>query len=100
VLVPPERLERWLDNAAGRHGAFAEVVADADGVTVTCADGAVLRLDPPLGWDGPGPTPLARLGAAARSRHRVAVLLVRRSSTTRWRPPSGCSGRTSRPASG
>ncbi|MEI4281206.1 acVLRF1 family peptidyl-tRNA hydrolase, partial [Klenkia terrae] len=81
VLVPPERLERWLDNAAGRHGAFADVVADADGVTVTCVDDAVLRLDPPLGWDGPGPTPLARLGAAARSRHRVAVLLVRRG---RW----------------
>ena len=79
--MPPERLERWLDNAAGRHGAFADVLPDAEGVTVTCADGAVLRLDPPLGWDGPGSAPLARLGVAARSRHRVAVLLIRRG---RW----------------
>ncbi|WP_242653827.1 acVLRF1 family peptidyl-tRNA hydrolase [Klenkia soli] len=81
MLVPPERVERWLDNAAGRHGAFVDVAADAAGVTVTCADGAVLRLDPPFGWDGTGPAALTRLGAAARSRHRVAVLLVRRG---RW----------------
>ncbi len=81
VLVPPERVERWLDNAAARHGAFVDVVADDVGVTVTCADGAVLGLHPPLGWDGPGPAALARLGVAARSPHRVAVLLVRRG---RW----------------
>lgn len=81
VLVPPERVERWLDNAAARHGSFADVVADDDGVTVTCADGEVLRLVPPFGWDGAGPAALTRLGAAARSRHRVAVLLVRRG---RW----------------
>ncbi|MCO7218215.1 acVLRF1 family peptidyl-tRNA hydrolase [Klenkia sp. PcliD-1-E] len=81
VLVPPARLERWLDNAAGRHGAFADVRPDDEGVTVTCADGAVLRLVPPFGWDGPGPAALTRLGTAARSAHRVAVLLVRRG---RW----------------
>ncbi len=81
VLVPPARVERWLDNAATRHGSFADVAADAEGVTVTCADGAVLRLVPPLGWDGPGPAALTRLGTAARSAHRVAVLLVRRG---RW----------------
>ena len=81
VLVPPERVERWLDNAAARHGAFADVAADAAGVTLTCADGAVLRLVPPFGWDGSGPAALTRLGVAARSRHRVAVLLVRRG---RW----------------
>lgn len=81
VLVPPDRVERWLDNAAARHGSFADLDADADGITVTCADGAVLRLDPPFGWDGPGPAAVTRLGAAARSRHRVAVLLVRRG---RW----------------
>ncbi|MEI4270425.1 acVLRF1 family peptidyl-tRNA hydrolase [Klenkia sp. LSe6-5] len=81
VLVPPERVERWLDNAAARHGAFTDVVADAVGVTVTCADGELLRLVPPFGWDGAGPAALTRLGAAARTRHRVAVLLVRRG---RW----------------
>jgi hypothetical protein len=41
----------------------------------------VLRLVPPFGWDGAGPAALTRLGAAARSAHRVAVLLVRRG---RW----------------
>jgi hypothetical protein len=81
VLVPPERVERWLDNAAARHGAFTDVVPDVEGVTLTCADGAVLRLVPPFGWDGAGPAALTRLGVAARSRHRVAVLLVRRG---RW----------------
>ena len=81
VAVPPERVERWLDNAAARHGAFTDVVPDAEGVTVTCADGDVVRLVPPFGWDGAGPAALARLGVAARSRHRVAVLLVRRG---RW----------------
>jgi hypothetical protein len=81
VLVPPARVERWLDNAADRHGAFVEVDAGAEGVVLTCADGAVLRLVPPFGWDGSGPTALTRLGVAARSRHRVAVLLVRRG---RW----------------
>ncbi|SCX44801.1 hypothetical protein SAMN03159343_1477 [Klenkia marina] len=81
VLVPPERVERWLDNAAARHGSFADVAADAEGVMLTCADGDVLRLVPPFGWDGPGPAALTRLGVAARSRHRVAVLLVRRG---RW----------------
>ena len=81
VLVPPGRVERWLDNAAARHGAFVEVDAGAEGVVLTCADGAVLRLEPPFGWDGAGPAALTRLGVAARSRHRVAVLLVRRG---RW----------------
>ncbi|WP_448615219.1 acVLRF1 family peptidyl-tRNA hydrolase [Modestobacter sp. URMC 112] len=79
--VAPERLGRWLDGVAERHGAFTEVVADPDGtVRTTSADGTTLTLRAPFGW-APGPGVLTALAAGAREPHRAAVLLVRRG---RW----------------
>jgi hypothetical protein len=78
--VAPERLGRWLDGVAERHGAFAEV-READGVVhVTCADTTTLTLRAPFDWI-PGPALLTSLTTAAREPRRAGVLLVRRG---RW----------------
>lgn len=78
--VVPERLGRWLDGVAERHGTFTEV-READGVVhVTCADSTTLILRAPFPW-APGPALLTSLTTAAREPHRAAVLLVRRG---RW----------------
>jgi hypothetical protein len=79
--VAPERLGRWLDGVAERHGAFADVQVEDDGsLAVTCADTTTLRLTAPYGWT-PGPAALTTFTAAARAPRRTAVLLVRRG---RW----------------
>jgi hypothetical protein len=78
--VAPERLGRWLDGVADRHGAFADVALDGDAVRVTCDDTTVVTLRAPFGWN-PGPALLTSFTAAAREPHRAAVLLVRRG---RW----------------
>src|SRR4051812_45545008 len=78
--VVPERLGRWLDGVAERHGAFAEVVLDDGAVRITCDDGTTVALRAPFEWT-PGPALLSGFTAAARQPHRVAVLLVRRG---RW----------------
>ena len=79
--IPPERLGRWLDGVAERHGRFTDVRVDDDGaVRVDCADTTTLTLTAPYGW-APGPAPLTAFTAAARTPHRTAVLLVRRG---RW----------------
>jgi hypothetical protein len=78
--VAPERLGRWLDGVAERHGAFTDV-READGVLhVTCADTTALALRAPFDWT-PGPALLTSFTAAAREPRRAAVLLVRRG---RW----------------
>jgi hypothetical protein len=78
--VAPERLGRWLDGVADRHGAFAEVALDAGAVRVTCADTTRVVLRAPFPW-APEPALLSGFTAAARQPHRAAVLLVRRG---RW----------------
>ena len=79
--VVPERLDRWLDGVAERHGRFTDVRVDDDGaVRVDCADTTTLTLTAPYGW-APGPAPLTAFTAAARAPHRTGVLLVRRG---RW----------------
>ncbi|MGY1632660.1 acVLRF1 family peptidyl-tRNA hydrolase [Geodermatophilus sp. SYSU D01186] len=79
--VPPERLGRWLDGVAERHGSFLDVTQDADGaVRVTCADTTTLTLRAPFDWR-PGPALLSAFTAGVRQPHRAAVLLVRRG---RW----------------
>jgi len=80
LAVTPERLGRWLDGVAERHGAFTEV-STADGfVHLTCADTTTVTLRAPFDWE-PGPALLSAFTAAARIPHRAAVLLVRRG---RW----------------
>ena len=79
--VAPERLGRWLDGVAERHGAFADVVTDDDGtVRLTCADTTTVVLRAPFGWTPEQPV-LAGFTAAARADRTAAVLLVRRG---RW----------------
>jgi hypothetical protein len=80
LRVAPERLGRWLDGVADRHGAFDVWLADEGAVLVTCADGTTVTLRAPFPWT-PGPALLTALTAAARQPHRAAVLLVRRG---RW----------------
>jgi hypothetical protein len=78
--VTPERLGRWLDGVAERHGAFTDVVLDGDAVRITCADTTTVLLRAAFAWV-PGPAVLSAFTAAARQPHRAAVLLVRRG---RW----------------
>src|SRR3954470_19492615 len=78
--VVPERLGRWLDGVADRHGAFTDVRDDDGVVRITCADSTTVALRAPFGW-APGPALLAVFPAEARRPRRAAVLLVRRG---RW----------------
>lgn len=76
VDVPPERLSRWIDGFADRHGPITAEAGETL-VTVTAADGAVAHLHlpfPPLAVEGPA---LSSLIAHARRDRRVGVLLVR-----------------------
>ena len=78
--VTPERLDRWLDGVAARHGAFTEVRVDGEAVLIGCPDSTSVTLTAPYGWT-PGPAPLTAFTAAVRAPRRTAVLLVRRG---RW----------------
>jgi hypothetical protein len=78
--VAPERLGRWLDGVADRHGAFADVVLLERTVHITCADTTRVTLRAPFDWT-PGPALLSGFTAAVREPHTAAVLLVRRG---RW----------------
>ncbi|MBN1094251.1 hypothetical protein JKP75_17865 [Blastococcus sp. TML/M2B] len=79
--VAPERLGRWLDGVAERHGTFADVVVGEHGMLrLTCADTTSVALRAPFGWT-PGTPALASFTAAARADRVAAVLLVRRG---RW----------------
>ncbi len=79
--VAPERLGRWLDGVAERHGAFADVAPDSGGtLRLTCADTTTVVLRAPFGWTPEQPA-LAGFTAAARADRTAAVLLVRRG---RW----------------
>ncbi len=80
MRVPPERLARWLDGVAARHGAFETVELVDGAVRVTCADSTEVTLRAPFDWR-PGPALLTSFSAAVRVPHRAAVLLVRRG---RW----------------
>jgi hypothetical protein len=80
LCVPPERLGRWLDGVAARHGAFDAVEHDDGAVRITCADTTTVTLRAPFPWR-PGPALLTSFAAAVRQPHRAAVLLVRRG---RW----------------
>jgi hypothetical protein len=78
--VAPERLGRWLDGVADRHGTFTDVVLADGAVRITCADTTTVALRAPFDWTA-GPALLTTFAAAAREPRRAAVLLVRRG---RW----------------
>ena len=71
VDVAPERLPRWLENFATRHGAYTE-----DGLTLTAADGAAATLHLPPGV-GPAVT-VTDLMREARAPRRLGLLLARK----------------------
>jgi Actinobacteria/chloroflexi VLRF1 release factor len=78
--IAPERLGRWLDGVADRHGAFTEVSTAAGAVALTCSDTTHVVLRAPFEWE-PRPALLTSFTVAAQQPHRAAVLLVRRG---RW----------------
>ena len=79
--VAPERLGRWLDGVAERHGAFVDVRSTDDGALgITCADTTTVTLRAPFDWS-PGPALLTAFTTGVRRPQRAAVLLVRRG---RW----------------
>lgn len=71
VDVAPERLDRWLENFAGRHGPWT-----AAGLLLTAADGATAELAPPPGMPVTGD--VAELRRAAGEARRVGLLLARK----------------------
>ena len=77
VLVPPERLDRWFENFAGRHGTV-EYAAGSGSLLCRAADGALAEAVLPLGqvYGGP-PTPDA-FAAAAVVDLCWGILLVRK----------------------
>ncbi|RZU33578.1 acVLRF1 family peptidyl-tRNA hydrolase [Blastococcus saxobsidens] len=79
--VAPERLGRWLDGVATRHGAFTEVQPADDGLRIVCADSTTVVLRAPFGWTPETPLLASFTAAAAGRARRAAVLLVRRG---RW----------------
>jgi hypothetical protein len=68
VDVAPERLPRWLENFAKRHGPYVE-----DGLRVVAEDGAAAELEPPIGASGV--RGIADLGSA---KPRIGLLLARK----------------------
>jgi len=74
-VVPPSRLERWLDRWAQAHGGVASsaVLEDGAEVRIVGADGAVLVAEPPFPPIAAGPTLVAHVALP----RRVGVLLVR-----------------------
>jgi len=77
VLVPRERVVRWFDNFAGRHGKTAYVVR-AGALHASAADGAtaVARLPFDTAYDGPADA--TAFAAAVTMPRRWGVLLVRK----------------------
>ncbi|AGZ40443.1 acVLRF1 family peptidyl-tRNA hydrolase [Actinoplanes friuliensis] len=71
VDVAPERLTRWLENFATRHGPWT-----AAGLIVTAEDGATAELSPPPG--APPVEDLAALQREAAVARRIGLLLARK----------------------
>ena len=76
VLVPPERVERWVANFADRHGS---TVLGVDGTLHGVADdGSTFRAALPLGREYDGPGEVAAFVTAAVEPVDWALLLVRK----------------------
>ncbi len=77
VLVPPERVERWFDNFASRHGRTDFGVGDGR-LFVSADDGALARASLPFGSRYDGPPLVAAFAAAARTPYDWGLMLVRK----------------------
>ena len=77
--VPPERLARWLERWAERHGGVADARLDAAALTLTGADGATVRCEPPFPPlpAGANAAPMETLLEHVQRPRTVGVLLVR-----------------------
>jgi hypothetical protein len=71
VDVAPERLPRWLENFAARHGAYTE-----EGLRVVAADGATAVLQRPIG--AAEVEKISELVAEAARSRRLGLLLARK----------------------
>ncbi len=79
LLVPPERVERWVANFQGRHGTTALTVLDG-GLEGSASDGSTFRMDLPFTTRYAGLPDASAFAAAARSAPPGdwGVLLVRK----------------------
>ena len=68
VDVAPERLSRWLENFAARHGGYA-----AAGLHLVAADGTTADLEPP-----PGASGVRTIEDLIAARYRIGLLLARK----------------------
>lgn len=91
VLVPPERVARWFDNFASRHGAL-DITVMAGGLRASAENGAEARafLSFARVYDGP-PAAAAFAAAAAAADVCWGVLLVRKGG---FAVAHGCGGET------
>ena len=79
LLVPPERVERWVANFQGRHGTTALTVLDG-GLEGSASDGSTFRMELPFATRYAGLPDATAFAAAARSAPPAdwGVLLVRK----------------------
>ena len=77
VLVPVNRLVRWLDNFHARHGAMV-LTAEDGALVVRSEDGAVARLRLPFSRSYDGPGEVSAFADAAVAPRRWGVLLTRK----------------------
>ena len=75
VDVAPERLTRWLDGFAARHGGVARTEPRSGGVRFVAADGALAEVSLPYGGN---PTDQDELVREALTDRRIGLLLARR----------------------
>ncbi|HEU5270754.1 MAG TPA: acVLRF1 family peptidyl-tRNA hydrolase [Jatrophihabitans sp.] len=78
LTVPFDRLPRWLDGFADKHGGLT-TEAGEEQVLVTAADGSRVWIEVPFGpWQVPTSRPLTGLQLHLNRDRRIGVLLVRR----------------------
>lgn len=77
ILVPAERIERWVANFADRHGG-AELTVAGGALRGTAADGSTFSARLPFGEDYSGAPEPAALAVALAAPEDWGVLLVRK----------------------
>ncbi len=77
VLVPPERVEPWVANFAGRHGGAVLAVADG-ALRGTAADGSTFSARLPFAATYAGPADASAFAVLAAPPGQWGVLLVRK----------------------